>query len=131
MNLPVFYECTAGSLNGDLSFPQVVAKLAQIKIARYCVDLTRMENIYYAANGEIQTVKFSLINTPEIPQKFYASDIQQAINDIQQGRIKYPKFLKKIMSFGATKYTVDIIEQQVIYAGHLGEEYSEAFLSTA
>jgi hypothetical protein len=48
----VMHECSKGSLEDGLSFPDVVARLARIGCEQYHADFRRREKTYYMLTGK-------------------------------------------------------------------------------
>lgn len=127
MDIKTIAECTKGSFDNTLTFPEVVQRLTQIGIERYDADLVRLEKRYYAKNGDTHTEKMPLSHLPTIAQNFDNDKVQQIIRAIQQGQMSYPDFLHKIMEYGTTNYVVYLDGKQTIYFGRKGEHHIEKF----
>jgi uncharacterized protein YbcV (DUF1398 family) len=114
------------SLNGTMTFPQVVGKLLEQGVESYHVDLTRSENRYYDAGGESAVI--------EVPHRthlaaadFSPEGVHAAIRKSQAGEIKYPRFLEEISQAGCVYYIAYLAGKQVIYFGRKGEMHVEKF----
>ena len=57
----ILKECTAGSDDGRLTFPEVVMKLIGAGVEQYHADLYRAEKTYYMPNGESAVVPCAAI----------------------------------------------------------------------
>lgn len=119
-------ECLTLSHGGNITFPEVVMKLASCGIERYLVDLVGLQNFYYDCQDKIHMRKVAF-RGPAIAQKFDATAIKSAIADIQQGKIKYLEFLHRIMKAGCCHYEVFIVGRMVIYFGRDGSMHVERF----
>ena len=60
-----------------------------------------------------------------------AAAVAATIKDIQQGRIKYREFLRRIMEAGCSHYEVFITGRQAIYLGRDGSQHIERFPQAA
>lgn len=45
-------ECARGAASGEMAFPQIVGRLAEIGVERYHADYSREEITYYLTSGE-------------------------------------------------------------------------------
>jgi uncharacterized protein YbcV (DUF1398 family) len=122
----VLVECTEGSTNERITFPEVVGKLAAAGVERYTADLTRGEKTYYLPNGESQTLTmYAVSNAPA--ERFSADGVQAAVRAIQQQKIKYRGFCERIAQAGCVGYMVSIPGERAVYYGRTGEMYVEMF----
>ncbi len=126
MDTNIIKECTALSLAEQITFPEVVMRLAGTGVERYIADLVGQQKLTYGINGEI-CIGALPYDGPAIPLHFDAAAIALAIKDIQQGRIKYREFLHRIMESGCSHYEVFISGRQAIYFGREGSHHIERF----
>lgn len=127
MDTNVIKECTALSLAEQITFPEVVMKLAGAGVERYIADLVGQQKFSYGANGETYTGALPY-DGPAIPAQLDAAAVEATIRDIQQGRIKYREFLHRVMQAGCSHYEVFITGRQAIYFGRDGSQHIERFL---
>lgn len=127
MNPKVLKECETLSFQNKLTFPQVVQRLAQTGVERYCADLVRLEKFYYSADGQTLTEAMPLKDAPAIGGAFETARVQEAIRAIQQGKIDYPEFLRQIMKAGVVYYDVFVDGRRAIYTGRAGDFHVEYF----
>ncbi len=125
----VTQECARGSLSGDLNFPEIVGKLAQIGVERYHADYSRQEITYYLANGESQVVA-----TPHpshsMATEFSSVAVEAAVRQSQRNEHTYLDFIRKTMVAGCVGYFVQITGRRAIYFGRMGESHVEHFPPT-
>ncbi len=126
MDIKVIKECTAASLADQITFPEVVMKLAAAGIERYIVDLVGKKKFSYGKQGETHTAELAF-DSVTIPAQLDGARLKQTISDIQQGRIKYQAFLKQIMVAGCSHYEVFITGRKAIYFGRDGIQHTENF----
>ena len=126
MDTNVIKECTALSLTEQITFPEVVMKLAGAGVERYIADLVGQQKLSYGANGKTHTGALPY-DGPAIPAQLNATAVAATIKDIQQGRIKYREFLRRVMEAGCSHYEVFIIGRQAIYFGRDGSQHIERF----
>lgn len=130
MDTNVIKECTALSLAEEITFPEVVMKLAGAGVERYIADLVGRQKLSYGAQGETHTGALAY-DGPSVPTQLDAATVATTIKDIQQGRIKYCEFLRRIMAAGCSHYEVFIAGRQAIYFGRDGSQHIERFPQTA
>lgn len=122
----IMQECTEGSDQERLSFPEVVMKLAQAGVERYHADLTRAEKIYYLPSGESHRVAAAEVEaTP--PSAFAADGVAAAVRAIQQKQIEYREFCERIAKAGCVGYMVSLTGRRAVYYGRTGDSYVEPF----
>jgi uncharacterized protein YbcV (DUF1398 family) len=122
----VMAECTSGSDDGSLSFPQVVAKLITAGVESYQTDLLRSEKTYYMSNGESHIVSAKMIEA-DPPDGFSAAGVEAAVRSIQSGEIAYTEFCARILAAGCVSYQVFLSGRLVIYTGRSGDSVVEPF----
>src|SRR5262245_30178558 len=90
----VIYECVRGSLNAELTFPEIVGRLTEIGVERYHVDYSRQEATYYLASGDsmVVAVPHDLHSTAI---EFAASAIESAVRQSQRNEHTYADFVRK------------------------------------
>jgi uncharacterized protein YbcV (DUF1398 family) len=119
-------ECATLSIEGKISFGEVVGRMIAIGLERYHADYTRHECTYYMPDGHSLVLP---VRHPPIPiaQTFSADGVQSAIRQAQRGEIVYPEFLTQTFTPGCVGYFVQITGRQVIYFGRNGEQHVEKF----
>src|SRR5271156_4741823 len=91
----VVTECTQGSDDGRLTFPEVVMKLIGAGVERYHADLYRGETTYYLPDGDSLLVPNAAIKAKPA-QEFSASSVKAAVRAIQRGQLGYVEFCEMI-----------------------------------
>src|SRR5579872_2896908 len=124
----VIQECASLSIEGKISFGDVVRRLMEIGLERYHADYSRHESTYYMPDGESLVVPVRHPAQP-IAQTFSATGVEAAVRQAQRGEIFYPEFLKQTFAAGCVGYFVQITGRQVIYFGRNGEQHIERFPS--
>lgn len=121
-------ECKELSLNGKITFPEVVRRLQDAGVERYHTDLARDETTFYMPNGDSHVLSH---DGPRegIGEKFDSSDVEASIRAIQKGEINYVEFLTRIMAAGSVGYFVQIAGRRALYFGRNGETHLEPFPS--
>ncbi len=127
MEKAVLKDCVHLAMAGGMTFPETVKRMAETGVERYRADLVSLEKNHYASDGETHREMIPLADAPAIADQFHADEIKAAIADIQQRRIDYPEFLRRVMSGGTTEYTVFIAGRKAIYTGRRGDFHIEQF----
>jgi uncharacterized protein YbcV (DUF1398 family) len=122
----VLQDCTTGSDEERMTFPQVVSKLMAAGVERYRADLLRHEKTYYMPDGRSHVVSNAVIDgTPAMA--FSAPGVDSAVRDIQAGKIAYRDFCHRVMAAGCVDYLVSISGRRAVYFGRSGESHVEMF----
>ncbi len=127
MDNNIIDDCISLSLQGKITFPEAVMRLAGSGVEYYIADLAGQKTTYFGVNDEVYSAALNLEKTPKIAKNFDEQAIKNAIADIQQSRINYPVFLERIMSAGCTHYEIFIHGRKAIYFGRRGEFHIESF----
>jgi uncharacterized protein YbcV (DUF1398 family) len=120
----VIQECAQGALSGELTFPEIVGKLAEIGIERYHADYSRQVITYYFPDGD------SLVVASPHPShitavEFSASVVEPAVRQSQRNEHTYLDFIRKTMAAGCVGYFVQITGRRVINFRRNGESHVE------
>jgi uncharacterized protein YbcV (DUF1398 family) len=122
----VMQDCARGALTGDLTFPEIVGKLAEIGVERYHADYSRQEITYYLPDGDSL-----LVAAPhpahQTAAQFSPSAVEAAVRQSQRNEHTYADFIRKTMTAGCVGYFVQITGRRVIYFGRNGESHVEHF----
>jgi uncharacterized protein YbcV (DUF1398 family) len=127
MDTTIAHACKQGSLDGTMTFPDVVERLQGGGVERYYADLVRRETVYYGVDGEAHGEALPLSGLPSVADAFDEVGVRAALSAVQQGQIRYPEFLRRIMAAGTASYTVFIEGRKTVYSGRHGDSYLEAF----
>jgi uncharacterized protein YbcV (DUF1398 family) len=125
----VMQGCARGALSGELTFPEILGRLAQIGVERYHADYSRQEITYYLADGDSLVVA-TLHPSHAIAAGFSASAVEAAVRQSQRNEHTYLDFIRKTMAAGCVGYFVQITGGRVIYFGRGGESHVEHFPPT-
>ena len=126
MNIEIAEECSRLSDKDKITFPEVVARLAQSGIESYAANLLVPNKIYFAGN-ESHSIPLKLKGERKVANVFKQEGVVEALRAIQGGKIGYPEFLKRIMDAGVISYLVFIKGRMAMYLGRKGEQYIERF----
>jgi uncharacterized protein YbcV (DUF1398 family) len=122
----VIQGCAKAALNGEMTFPEIVARLGEIGVERYHADYSRQETTYYLADGDSLVVP-SLHSSHATAAEFSASAVESAVRQSQRNEHTYPDFIRKTMAAGCVGYFVQITGRRVLYFGRNGESHVEHF----
>lgn len=126
MNTQTIAECMKLSF-ADTPFPAVVAKLSGAGVTAYAADLIALRNTYYDAGSESVDEAMPLVDGPAIASTFDAAEVEASVRAIQQTKIGYAEFLRRIMRAGCARYSVFIAGRKAMYFGRDGAFYTEPF----
>lgn len=91
----VVIECTKGSDEERLTFPQVVMKLMAAGVERYHTDLQRAEKTYYLPDGRSLVVPAAPLRRAPA-RAFSAAGVATAVRTIQAQKLTYEAFCQEI-----------------------------------
>ncbi len=122
----VMTECSAGSVEGRLRFPQVLQKLGEIGVESYHADLYRKEKTYYMPTGEshVEGVEFG---SHQVADAFDMNGVRRALLRVQQAQSSYVEFMAEIAAAGVSQYWVYPGGRRAVYTSRRGEEWVEWF----
>jgi len=119
-------ECSKGSEDGSLTFPQVLAKLVEAGIEGYYADLRRSTKTYYTTRGGALEVAAAVVAAP-VADAFDAGRIEAAVRQSQAGAHTYRAFCEKVMAAGCAGYLVSLPGRRAVYFGRTAETHVEHF----
>ena len=129
MNKQQIDDCLTRTLQGAMTFPEVVGVLLHEGVERYRADLTEMKVTWYTANGQTHSGPIALQDAPGIADAFSKESVVSAIRGAQSGQLRYPEFLRAICDAGVTDYTAFLSGRRVVYTGRHGDSHTELFPS--
>jgi uncharacterized protein YbcV (DUF1398 family) len=118
--------CARGALDGELAFPEIVSRLAEIGVERYHADYSRQEITYYFPQGDTLVVA-APHHSHAIAADFSPSLVEAAVRQSQRNEHTYVDFIRKTTAAGCVGYFVQITGRRVIYFGRNGESHVEHF----
>ncbi|NUU02935.1 DUF1398 domain-containing protein [Herbaspirillum robiniae] len=120
-------DCLQASLSGARHFGQIVAELAAAGVESYFADYRARRTTYYA--GPAQRTLALPAPAVDIPARFDAGALVDAIRGAQRGEVLYPEFMARSMAAGCVGYMVWIGGRHVVYMGRDGQTHIERFPS--
>jgi uncharacterized protein YbcV (DUF1398 family) len=127
MEQKILHDCLRLALEGKMPFPETVKRMLETGVERYRADLILLEKSHFAADGEVHVEEIELSEPPVGGRSFSTDGVKSALSDIQQQKIGYAEFLRRIMSAGVTDYSVYLTGKKAIYNGRQGDFYVENF----
>lgn len=126
MNIAKIKETIDLTLEGKITFPQVVGTLIGEGVESYHVDYVRSENTYYLPNGEShrEAVPHKF---PNPAKEFSADKVKATIKRVQAGEINYNTFSEEVIQAGCAFYIAYLSGKRVIYFGREGDFHIEYF----
>lgn len=123
-------ECTEGSDEGRMTFPEVLARLAEVGVEQYHADLCRHEKTYYLRDGGSIVVPTRPARGA-LAEAFSAEGVEAAVRASQAGRITYEGFCERVRAAGCAGYLVSLAGRRALYFGRTAETFVEPFPPTA
>jgi uncharacterized protein YbcV (DUF1398 family) len=120
------YAAVRASSTGEIAFPQIIARLAELGVERYHADYTRLEKTFYFADGQSVVANIPHGEQP-IGQEFLTDAVQSAVRQSQRNEHTYADFVRKTMAAGCVGYFVYIAGRHALYCGRKGETHLEPF----
>lgn len=111
---------------GQLSFGEVVGRLAAVDVESYHVDYRAGRATCYLGDGGCCDQPLAQAGHV-IGEHFDAAAVRAAIAGAQRHGLRYPQFKQRTEQAGCTGYTVWIAGRQVTYTGRRGETHVERF----
>ena len=127
MDTKIVTEVARGTLEGELSFPEVVRQLLATGVEYYHVDYVAMRKTFYSAEGDAAVTPITYEGLPPIPRDFDAAKLRATILDSQRHGQKYRDFTRRAMEAGVQGYFAFLRGQRVTYFGRSGDEHTEWF----
>jgi uncharacterized protein YbcV (DUF1398 family) len=128
MNTSLIQDTARRTLDGTLSFPEVVGQLLDAGVEYYHVDYVARRQSFYAADGiAAVTTAIDYPDLPAIAADFDAGAVKAAILDSQRHGQKYRDFTRRAMTAGVQGYFAFLRGKRVTYLGRQGDQHTEWF----
>jgi len=127
MNTALIVEASRGTLNGTLSFPDVVAQLLAGGVEYYHVDYVGLRKTFYGTNGDMVVTSITYEGLPPVASHFSEETLRAAILDSQHNGQKYRDFTIRVMKAGVQGYFAFLRGKRVTYWGRTGDQHTEWF----
>ncbi len=93
MNAEIITRTAIATLNGTVSFPEVVSRLLAAGVEFYHVDYVGMRKTFYSASGEIAVTPINYEGLPPVAADFDATALRANILDSQRNGRACPRRL--------------------------------------
>jgi uncharacterized protein YbcV (DUF1398 family) len=127
MNTRIITETARKTLDGTISFPEVVAQLMGAGVEYFHVDYVGMRTNYYSAEGDNGVTPINFEGLPAIAANFDATALRADILDSQRNGQKYRDFTRRAMEAGVQGYFAFLRGKRVTYFGRAGDQHTEWF----
>ncbi len=128
MNKTVLLQkCCTDAFAGTMTFPETIQNMSTINVRWYSANLIFGMKTHYFDGGETVQVKWPE-NTPLVKTlPFNTEAVVAALRAIQQKKIIYPEFIRKIAEAGVVVYTVHLQGRKASFLGTDGDCDVEPF----
>jgi uncharacterized protein YbcV (DUF1398 family) len=126
MDIQLIHDVSIATQRGEMTFPQVVARLVEAGVESYLVDFASGRKTYYLADGGTHTESMILELCP-VAAGFSAPALVAAIRGAQADTVRYPEFVRRSTAAGTVGYWAFLTGRKVIYFGRKGEQHIEEF----
>lgn len=127
MNTEIIAEAARATLDGSISFPEVVGRLIETGVEYYQVDYVALQKRFYSATGEVVTTPIPYEGLPGVAAEFDAAGLRAAILDSQRHGQHYREFTRRAMEAGVQGYIAFLRGKRVTYWGRGGDQHTEWF----
>lgn len=126
MNTQTMHDALAGSLAGELTFPQVIGMLAQAGVESYRVDFINGQDVFYLADGRTHTELLGPASAPAA-EDLDIPELVALIRAAQADTLRYPQFVEGSLKAGVAAYHVFLNGRKAVYFGRKGDMHTEYF----
>ena len=127
MDTKIVVETARATLNGTISFPDVVRQLLGTGVEYYHVDYVTMRKTFYGAEGDTVVTPMGYEGLPPVARDLDIAKLKAAILDSQRHGQKYRDFTRRAMEAGVQGYFAFLRGQRVTYFGCGGDDHTEWF----
>ena len=127
MNTDIVAEVARATLDGTISFPEVVRRLIETGVEYYHVDYVALRKTFYSADGGMVTTPITYDGLPPVAADFDLAGLRATILDSQRHGQTYRDFTGRAMQAGVQGYIAFLRGQRVTYWGRGGDQHTEWF----
>lgn len=127
MDTQIIFSVSRDTLDGAMSFPDVVARLLETGVESYHVDYVSRRKTFYGADGDTVSTPIDYENLPPVAAEFSLEGLRAAIADSQRNGQKYRDFTRRVMEAGVQGYIAFLRGKRVTYWGRTGDQHTEWF----
>jgi uncharacterized protein YbcV (DUF1398 family) len=126
MNKALIQELIGNALARKITFPEILATLAQEGVESYHVDFLRGEVRYYSKDGASLVANASFVHQG-VAGEFSAEKLDAINRRVQAGQASYADFVREGTAAGCACYVVYLKRKLVRYFGRDGREHAQYF----
>jgi len=127
MNTEIIAKTVRGSLEGVLSFPEVVSHLLAAGVEYYHVDYVTRRTAFYSPDGATVVTPVPYEGLPPVAADFDKPALRANILDSQRQGQSYRDFTRRAMEAGTQSYFAFLRGKRVTYIGRQGDQHTEWF----
>jgi len=127
MNTKIITETARATLDGTISFPEVVGQLLAAGVEYYHVDYVGLRKRFYSADGDAVVTPINYEGLPPVAPEFDAAALRANILDSQRNGQPYREFTQRAMAGGVQGYFAFLRGKRVTYWGRTGDQHTEWF----
>lgn len=127
MNAIIITETARKTLDGTLSFPEVVGQLLAAGVEYYQVDYVGLRQTFYGGDGEMVVSAIPYEGLPRVAADFDPVALRADIVDSQRNHQSYRDFTRRAMAAGTQGYVAFLRGKRVTYFGRQGDQHTEWF----
>jgi len=127
MNTEIVAKTARATLEGTMSFPEVVSQLLAAGVEYYHVDYVGMRKTFYSADGGAVVTPINYEGLPPVAADFDVAALRADILDSQRNGQKYRDFTQRAMAAGTQGYFAFLRGKRVTYFGRQGDQHIEWF----
>jgi uncharacterized protein YbcV (DUF1398 family) len=127
MDTEIITKTARATLEGTMSFPEVVSQLLGAGVEYYHVDYVTKRKTFYSADGDIIVTPITYEGLPPIAADFSEAALRANILDSQRNGQKYRDFTRRAMEAGTQGYLAFLRGKRVTYIGRQGDQHTEWF----
>jgi uncharacterized protein YbcV (DUF1398 family) len=131
MNSNIVIETARKTLGGEMSFPEVVSRLAAAGVDYYHVDYVGKKKVFYGTDDSMVVTHIDYQGLPRVAADFSVQTIKAVILDSQRNGQAYRDFTRRAMAAGVQGYFAFLRGKRVTYFGRQGDQHTEWFPGAA
>jgi uncharacterized protein YbcV (DUF1398 family) len=127
MNTEIVANTARATLEGTISFPDVVSQLLAAGVEYYHVDYITMRKTFYSTDAHTVVTPINYEGLPSVAADFNEAALRANILDSQRNGQKYRDFTRRAMEAGTQGYFAFLRGKRVTYIGRQGDQHTEWF----
>jgi uncharacterized protein YbcV (DUF1398 family) len=127
VNAEIVRKAARATLDGAMSFPEVVGQLLAAGVEYYHVDYVGLRKTFYSADGDAVVTSINYEGLPSVAGDFDVAALRVDIRDSQLNGQNYRDFTRRAMTAGVQGYFAFLRGKRVTYFGRQGDQHTEWF----